>query len=211
MISLAFARNAKDKTFMQAASTLMKAIDDVEGQGEKFIQGIIGSLVPTGSAQVARALDPVVRDVRGIMDRIMARIPVLSEKVPPLPDFWGNIVKREQSGVDALFNPIYVKTDKNDPVVNEMLRLGVSPRMPEREIADVRLTPEQWLRFVREAGAPAYARLLKKVNEPEWKEKSDVKKIATINLIIDEYRAGARGRIILSDDQIRQARKQEAR
>jgi hypothetical protein len=145
------------------------------------------------------------------MDRIKARIPVLSESVPPLVDFWGNVVKREQSGVDALFNPIYVKTDKNDPVVNEMLRLGVSPRMPEREIADVRLTPEQWIGFVRAAGAPAYARLLREIGSSEWATTSDAVKIGKMEAIITGYRAAARSDLIRNSEALKEAYKAQRR
>ena len=209
MIGIAFARNVKEKTFMQGISQVVGAVDSPDRKAEAMVQNLLGTAVPTGVAQTARALDPVVGDVRGIMDRILSRIPMASENVAPLLNFWGDEIKREGGGL-SLFSPVYISTQKNDKVVDEMIRLGYSPRMPERTIAEVRLTPQQYNRFVRTAGQNAHRLMAEQVARDDWadvvshgqvrKGISDAAKLGLFEMIVTDTRSVARNKLIFAAD-----------
>lgn len=199
MVGMAFARNVKEKTFLQGMSQLVEALDDPGRYGQAFVQNLVGTAVPTGVAQTARAIDPVVRDVQGIMDRIKSRIPLASESVPPLLNLWGETITREGSATYRLFSPVYVSTQKNDPVTEEMLRLGVSQGMPERVIADQRLTAKQYATFVTAAGTEAKTMLNEEVASPGWKRMPDQDKVNLIEKIITRTRAAARKDLVLDN------------
>lgn len=158
MITMAFSRNATNKTFMRGMTEAISAIDPKNplGSPAKFLEQLGGSLVPTFVSQMAKADDPVVRDIRGIIDRWKSRIPGLSQDLQPLQNLWGQNISRDGGFGNSLLSPVYISKDKNDKVSNELVRLKLSPTMPPRKIGGVELTPDQYTRFVKMSGQPAH-------------------------------------------------------
>src|SRR5207237_1044250 len=100
-------RNLLNKTWLQGPSAIMQAVDDPDRYGESWLRSFVGSFVPTGAAQLARANDPYIRDVRTMIDAIKARVPGLSEEVPVKRDLWGNPLQREGALGPDILSPIY--------------------------------------------------------------------------------------------------------
>jgi hypothetical protein len=69
---------------------------------------------------------------------------------------------------------------KDDPVINEILRLGVTPSMPDRKILGVDLTPQQYSEYVALAGKPMKQALDRIVALSKWPRISDVAKAELI-------------------------------
>src|SRR3546814_1252429 len=57
-----------------------------------------------------------------------------------------------------LVSPVWVSTERNDPLMSEVARLRLGLSKPQRKIGGVELAPEQYARYVYLAGAPAPAR-----------------------------------------------------
>ena len=51
-------------------SDLVEAVHDPDRYGERYIQRLAGTMIPTGVAQVARVQDPVLREARSVLDHI---------------------------------------------------------------------------------------------------------------------------------------------
>ena len=128
--------------------TMLQSVYDLLGGYEAGVSSSLLSLgenaltesTPTLLGQLARAIDPVQRKVKGdnaietMINRVMARIPGLTFLLDPELDVWGNEVYRtgKASGGSAALNvaqqfvaPANIKigTGKDDPVSQEILRL----------------------------------------------------------------------------------------
>jgi hypothetical protein len=191
LVFSAFLRNVKDKTFLQGISALAKAAEDPDRFGGRYLDQLLGSLIPNIAAQTARTLDPVVRDARNTLDRLKVRIGMGGD-LQPVMTIWGEPIVREAAAIQ----PVYVSTDKKDPVSNEMVRLGLGPEMPGRKIDGVELTPEQYTEYVRLAGIPAHKELKAMVTERGWGGMLDWEKEEEITSIIREYRSEARDEML---------------
>lgn len=195
MVMAAFARNATNKTFMRGFTEAISAIDpnNPTGSPERFIEQLVASAAtPTFVAQMAKAEDPVIRDVRGIIDRIKSRFPGMSGEVRPLLNLWGETISREGGYANNLLSPVYISKDRNDVVSNEMVRLKVSPSMPGRKIGGVALTPDQYTRYVQLAGRGAKEDLDDLVKSMVWGKMTGIEQEDEIRKTIREWRGEAR-------------------
>ena len=206
MVMLAFAKNGTNKTFLRGMSEAFDAINNPERDGARFIETMAGAGIPTGMAHLARANDPVVRDVRGILDRLKSRTPGLTKDVEPLLNLWGEEVWREGGAINNLLNPVYISTDKKDDVADEMVRLKMSPSMPKRDINGIPLTPVQYNDYVRFSGSTSRQLLGQIISGEEWKSIPDGVKVDIITDTLSRLRAVGRGRTMQKYPELIQGR-----
>src|SRR5262249_8367678 len=124
MIVTALANNLVNKTYLAGLSNVAQALQDPGRYGSKLANTPVDSRVPAGVAQLARTGDPVLRDARGLLDSLRARIPGMSQDLAPRRTLFGAPITREGALGPDMVSPIAVSTAKNDPVMNEMTRLG---------------------------------------------------------------------------------------
>ena len=213
MVMGAFARNATNKTFMRGFTEAISAIDpnNPMGSPQKFIEQLIASAAtPTLVSQMAKARDPVVRDVRGIIDRLKSRFPGMSGEVQPLLNLWGETISRDGGPANNLLSPVYISKVKNDFVSKEMVRLKISPHMPGRHIGGVALTPDQYTRYVQLAGRQAKRELDIEVSDSEWRNESPIDQADIINKIITQARKEGREQLIEEYPQLFRAIEEQA-
>jgi hypothetical protein len=204
IIGTSITQNFINKSYMQGVQQLSAMINDPGRYGEGYIRNFLGSLVPAGVAHVATALDPVVRDTRGTLDAIRARVPYLTESLPAKLNIFGERITREQAGPD-IASPIATSTPRNDPVINEMLRLGYTPSMPDRKIMGVDLSPELYWEYVARAGRPAKAELDRMVASPGWNRLSDLQKAERLKVTINGMREKAAAEMMRAHPELRNA------
>lgn len=158
--ALAFAGNITNKTYLSGLSGAIEALNDPTRAAQSWTQRLAGSVVPAGVAQAERVQDPTVREVYSMMDAIRARTPGLSDKLPPRLDLWGQPVTTE-SGIGKPFDalsPVYSRTPGNNPIDQEILRLGANITMPPRRTSfdgvtvDLSQYPKAYSRYVELAG-----------------------------------------------------------
>ena len=56
---------------------------------ESYVQRLAGTAVPTGVAEVARGVDPYLRESHSIIDSIRRCTPGISKELPAVRDLWG--------------------------------------------------------------------------------------------------------------------------
>lgn len=169
MIAGAISQNLTDKTFFKGLSDLVEATSDPDRFMDVYAQSLGGTIVPTGVAQWTRTVDPVLRDTRGMVDRIMSRIPGFSDDLPARRNLWGEPILLSGGVGPDIISPLYSSFQINDPVTNELVRLEFSPTMPSRLLDGEELEPEDYWGFVEAAGKPAHEQLMRIVTSEGWR------------------------------------------
>lgn len=162
-------KNLANKTWLSGIGGLTQAINDPERYGGSFVQRIAGSLaVPAGVAQVARTVDPTLREAETILDAVKARVPFLSRTLEPKRDVWGQpIVSQGGLGPDIV-SPVWTSQRANDPINNALLGSGLHVTEPRRDVGGVRLPLRQYGEYREVAGALGRNALLPVVTGQDW-------------------------------------------
>lgn len=132
----AAAYNATSKTYLSGLSGLMRGAIYGGEAAENEIKSFIGTLMPTGAAEVARILDPVSRDAADLTDGLVRRSPWSSKELPKQRDLWGREVSL-QSGLGQAYDvlsPAYSSREDAAPIDRELRALGYFPSKPGRRV-----------------------------------------------------------------------------
>jgi hypothetical protein len=195
-------QNIMAKLSLRGASQLIEAVSNPDQYGERYLQGMAGTVVPNVIGQAARAGDPVQREVRSILDAIKSRIPGQRETLLPRRNIWGEpIVFGETLGPDY-GSPIWTSVASDDPVTQAMVSLGMTPSRPERNIKNVELTPQQYDDYSRISGRYMKTRLDALVAMPQFPTMPDDVKRKLITKVITQSRDAARTAIMLQNPSI---------
>jgi len=152
----AMQRNLISKTYLKGLADFMEVLTDDSSSNEKwdyYWRNKLGSFVPNVYTKFVN--DPFYRDVRTIVD-VAKKRGVASGEVEHKYDFRGNALRYQGSEtkrlIDGLFNPFGSTTKINDPVAEEVLRLGLNmPKMKRELNGDIDLSL-----FVTDEGQTAY-------------------------------------------------------
>lgn len=144
--------NLTNKTYLRGVSELLQAINDPERYGRHYITGLLGTVVPTGVAQLTRVQDPYLRDAQSVWEGIKARVPGGSVELPMRYDILGNEIRREGGVGPDILSPIYLSTAKNNPVIQAMRDANYYPGSPRRSIMGVDLDPKEYATYSRLSG-----------------------------------------------------------
>lgn len=163
--------NLSNKTWLSGVSDMLAALEDPERFGTNFIDRFAGSAtVPTGVAQIARTMDPTMRETDGTLDYIQSRIPEASKSLMPKRDVWGRPIEKEGGVGPDIISPIWTSTAKADPATWEAIRLG-APIKPPAD--DESLTPAQMDRWRQLSGETAHRWVTARIETPEYREADD--------------------------------------
>lgn len=181
--------NLTNKTFMRGVTTAMNAISEPERYGQYFLESLAGTVVPTGVAQVAKAVDPTLRETETVIDHIKSRIPGQSQKLPPRVDRWGKEIKREGGFAANLISPVWVSTDVSSAVDDELRRLNVFPgRVSKEKAGGGKIEPEPYSKMLKEIGPKVYNTLDTFIKSDVYKDLSDELKKKQVESIISAMR-----------------------
>lgn len=205
-------KNLTSKTWLRGPSEAIEAITDPERYGEQYVSRFAASFIPTGLGQIAQTNDPIMREARGIIDTVKARIPGMSDDLLPRRDVWGEPITREGALGPDLVSPIFESRIKNDPVNQRLLALGVYPDKPDRKIRSVELTDEQYDEYAKVSGRLAKRRLDTLVRVPGFENMPSFAQEKIIRKTIDDSREAARSLIMMENPEIiQQARDNKLR
>ncbi len=134
---MAFAKNVTSKTWLRGTSEAIRALEDPQRYGKRFLQGYAKTVVPTGISQVARLMDPQIRSIYHpggfwfeTYNAIKSRVPGWSKDLPPRRNLWAQPIVLEGGLGPDIMSPIYTSTEKRSPIDNELVRLKYGARMP---------------------------------------------------------------------------------
>ena len=215
MITMSLSKNLTSKTYLRGVNDLIKAIDDPDRFGRRWVNGLAGTVIPTGLAQIARLEDPTFREARSMLETIRSRIPGQREQLPPrLSPFGEPIVSQGAAGPDVV-SRVFRSKVKDDPVIKELLRLDVIPRRPKRKIGGVQLTPEQFQKFTEFSRKPLKQDLDVIISNPAFKAMLDFDKERLLRDMISSASKNGREELLLAfpklDQQIIEKQLEEIR
>lgn len=154
-LTVAMSRNVANKTFVKGLAGTLNAVTSQDVHVVKsFLEKELPTLMPYSSAmgQTAKVVDPVMRDVKSILDAFQAKVPGFSDDLPPQRNLYGDKVLLQGGMGPDLFSPLYVREIKNDPVAHELSRLAYPFAMPARNIEGIDLPPKLYDRYAELAG-----------------------------------------------------------
>lgn len=205
MLVHAITQNILDESFMRGPADLIKAVSDSDRYGDQYIRNMVSSFVPFSSAMgnIARSVDPYMRQTHSVMDAIKAKIPFASESLMPRRDIWGEPMANKAVLGPPGLSSIYETSISNDPVNQAMMRLGIYPALPERKIRSVKLTDQQYDDYSRISGQLAKAQLDEIVASPNFNQPgTDYKQTELVKKVIEAARENARNIIIKQNPEI---------
>lgn len=140
---IALMHNLTSKSYLKGITDALQAIMDPDRNAMSYIKGLAASHLPfSGLMRNIRMdiADDHMREARGILDYMMNTIPGMSDDLP---------AKRNWITGKPI-DYVMVGQDKNDPVFDELLRLGRAiPGAPDRRIyGNNELTPQQYSRLL---------------------------------------------------------------
>lgn len=165
LVTASIMQNLSSKTWLAGLGDLVDAVNDPGRYANSWLKRTAGSLaVPAGVAQIARTIDPTLREADSIMDAVRRRVPGLSKSLPEQRDVWGSPVTSEGGIGPDILSPVWLSTRRNDPVNNALLNQGLT--VPEFQRRD--MTPADYGRFREEAGAMTYNGVADLLASPGW-------------------------------------------
>jgi hypothetical protein len=154
-------KNLSNKTWLSGLADAIQALEDPDRYSTRWFARLAGSMVvPAGSAQVARTIDPVLRETKGPLETIRSRVPGLSQSLLPRRDIWGEEIRSEGGLGPDIMSPVWTKTRRNDPLNAEMMRIGAGIGKPSKKVGGVMLSPEDYNAYQAEAGRATRAGLM---------------------------------------------------
>lgn len=127
-----------------------------DAAGDSLAQTLM-SAVPLSSLlrSTAQEIDPVRRDAHGLLDRLQAMTPGLSERLPAARDVFGRPLVRP-AGERGPFQALNISERSEDPLELELSRLGREAELaltkPPRRFNGERLEPEEYAHMLEVQG-----------------------------------------------------------
>lgn len=170
LIAAAMVNNLSSKTWLSGISSAVEAVSEPDRYMDNFLSRTAGAIVvPAFVAQMARTNDPIMREARGVLDRIKSRIPGYSDDLPARLDAFGRPIVSEGGVGPDIISPLWTSTAKNDPTIAALLDAGAHVTAPRRKIGDRDLTPVEYERYASEVGRIGKPALDALVSSPEWR------------------------------------------
>lgn len=162
--------NLASRTWLSGITDALDALNDPERHSETFIKRLVGSAtVPTGSAQLARILDPTMRETPDIASYMASRMPGQADSLLPKRDIWGRpIVSQGGIGPDIL-SPIWTSTKVEDPVIDALLADDLRIGKLNRTVGGRKLSADEYDQYQSVAGALIRDEAAKLVDDPVWR------------------------------------------
>lgn len=163
----AILHNVGEKTFLTGVSEAAAAFEDPERHAESFVSRIAsGFAQPVYSSalrDIENALDPTKRETKRdpyednllaqqfqrTLNEVKARTPGFAGDLPPKRNFWGEELKAYEGSWVQAFNAFNPKSDKAQPIDEEILRLRYPVAMPSKDVEGIKLNPHQYDKVLR--------------------------------------------------------------
>lgn len=195
-------KSAASKTSLRGISSFLQMASDPDRYGENYIAGFAAGFVPGILGQLNP--DPVVRQSRGVIDEMKAKIPYLSDDLLPRRDIWGNEMQKGGALGPDIASSIYESAVNDDPVNKAMLDAGYFPSYPSRKIRGVELTDQQYDDFSRISGRMAKMQLDTIVRLPGFSQLPALERLTLMRSTVESSRETARSLLMLQNPALMQ-------
>lgn len=176
--------------YLQSINNITSALKTPGTYGLKTAEGFAGSLIPTGVANIATALDPQARQTNGIADAFTNKIPRLRNQNLPQVDTFGQAVPRPSGFLDTLINPTYPSTDRSNAFTNNLAALAstgndATPTKTGKSIsvggASYALNPAQQTALQTTSGQAIQQGMQQLMNTPQYQQLDNAGKQAALS------------------------------
>ncbi|MEL0155497.1 hypothetical protein [Sphingopyxis sp.] len=189
--------NLSNKTWLSGLADVLAAADDPERFGDSFIKRFAGSLaVPTGVAQIARTVDPTLRETPDTTTYIQSRVPGLSGKLLPKRDVWGRPIETEGGIGPDIISPIWTSTAKADPATWEALRVDATISPPSDRVNGKKLDPNVYDRLQAVTGPLAHKWVSELIAKPEYRSLDMDGQAKAIKFVMEKAREAAKANVL---------------
>jgi hypothetical protein len=201
LVMASVTKNLVNKTWLQGAAGLIRAVTEPERYGAGYLQSLSGTIVPAGISQLTNTYDPYLRQARNLLDGAKQRLglatthtalPGMSDVLYARRDRWGEPIKRNEGLGSNLLSAVHVSRVNNDPVNRTLLALKMYPGQLSRKIRGVELDDRQYDDYTRIAGRTAKLSLDKLVRQPKFFELSKASQMNLFKTYIDHASEYAR-------------------
>jgi hypothetical protein len=200
------AKNVSSKTYLQSVRDTLGFLTGDPYSAKKLTKSLAGSIIPSGVAVAARALDDKFRKTNSPLDMVVSRIPGVSDTLYPERTVWGKESERPGGTLSRMFSPVNVSEAKNDPLDLEMNRLDIAKTAPAETIEvdgkKRKLTPKEYDNLTKNSGERAQIMAKKVFESDEYRDMSDDDKKDAIGNAIDRARRIERIRLAPQDKDI---------
>ncbi|TLN04265.1 hypothetical protein FDZ73_04090 [bacterium] len=138
---IAVSRNLTSKTMLKGMVELLDAISAGDSKADAFVKNFTLSWVPSGVGAAERLTDPTIRDTVSFMDSVKAKIPGLSETLPPKMDIFGEPIVPEGALGPDIISPIIASTASKDPVRQLFDKLNIDTQSDNRSMKQISKVP----------------------------------------------------------------------
>ena len=178
------AQTLTNKTYLSGLTNMMKAITDPERFASAWQERVVAGFFSPGLLNfIAQLKDPFIRQPRGALERIKARIPGLSEQVSPKLTVFGEPIKRPTP-----FLPVRVSKERTDVIRDELADIGKAVGFPSRVIGKQKLSQEQFTNLLRESGRNLRRGLEFMISQPDWQTLTESEKAKEVDKLIRKVR-----------------------
>ncbi|WP_263588421.1 thermonuclease family protein [Sphingopyxis sp. GC21] len=189
--------NLSNKTWLSGLADVLAAADDPERFGDSFIKRFAGSLaVPTGVAQIARTVDPTLRETPDTTSYIQSRVPGLSGKLLPKRDVWGRPIETEGGIGPDIISPIWTSTAKADPATWEALRVDATISAPSDRVNGKKLDTKVYDRLQAVTGPLAHKWVSELIAKPEYRSLDMDGQAKAIKFVMEKAREAAKANVL---------------
>lgn len=118
----------------------------------KWADSMVQSFTPAILRAIRREEDPVMRQVRGMVDTAKARVFGMSKDYPPSLNMWGEVVYYAPGLWMGAVSPTFTSKVDNDPVNQEVYRVGIKSQRISRRFGNIRLDDQRYNELAKLAG-----------------------------------------------------------
>ncbi len=188
--------NLASRTWLSGVTDALEALQDPERYSGNFIKRLIGAAtVPTGSAQIARTIDPVSRETPDIPTYMSSRMPGQSDELLPKRDVWGQPIISEGGVGPDILSPIWTSTDRKDPISEEALLVGATISLPQKG----NMTPDQYDRLQEVAGSVGRKWIGQLMASPEYRGLDTEAQADEIGDVMTRARKAAKANVLTGE------------
>jgi hypothetical protein len=212
----ATAANLASKTYLTGIANMMDVLTSgEESRWHTWLNSQAGSYVPNALNQINP--DDSMREVRGVVDSLMSRLPGFSTMLPPRRNILGEPILKAPGDLNRAINPFTMMSGVKPDVLETLLTIGQALPMPKKDLHGIDITSTEYgttkdgltpydrmLQLsgtVKIDGLTLRERLIKAVDSPEWKDLPDdaTLKAEFASKIIQGYRGKAEDQIAYAD------------
>lgn len=187
-----------EQAAMQGVTALIEAMDGgAYNQGtidsaSRFVQNQASGFIPNILFRYNVATDPTLYLTHNIWEEFDKRIPGRQGDLIPRRNAFGFVIERGETPISRMFNPYRYSKPSNDPVYNELERLGTGIGFPTKSVGGVTLTPEEYDLFLQDYGQRLYDYLSRAIQRESYQQADNYEKIEIIQEYKNQIRSDSR-------------------